>query len=344
MNKIWQLFQVDFVLDLFRREILPQYPTFVSINRLEIRPYKKLVWDTTYHVVIGYQVYFGDRAGREISLPLVCSAHSDEPRENIFRALQYLQARHFATAEFTVPRPLYYSSEFRGTFYRGLVGKNLLHYLIADDRDLIRRQIKLAAGLLARLHGLAVGPEADFNPVNGRIATVIPGVEATLQEMRRRYGEDCAQDLRQVYARLIAGEEESLRFLPRLALIHGDAHPENFIITRPNQIGLIDFTDFCLGDPARDLGTFLQQLDYKYNNKKPSETGFVKELREIFLANYLAAGQQSLTPALEARIDLYYNWTAIRTAVYWFLKSDHNENRGRELLERVKNNLALASQ
>ena len=342
MNKISKLLEAPFVLDLFKKEILPLYPSFKDIARVEIRPYKNLIWETTYHVVIGYRVYFLDTAGREIKIPVVCSAHSSEPRRNIHHVLQYLEARNFSTSHYALPRPLFYSEEFQGTFYRALTGENLLYYIKHDQRDLVRGQVKLAAGLLARLHSFPVGPEANFNPINSRIATVIPGVAEILQEIGQRYGAEREQDFKQIYAYLIAQEEQFLTVWSRLTLIHGDAHPENFIITKLDQIGLIDFTDFCLGDPARDLGTFLQQLDYKINNKVGDEQ-FAAELRQLFLDSYLAASGLTLTLELQARIDLYYNWTAVRTSVYWFLKFGHNEQRGKELLRVVKNNLKILS-
>jgi len=342
MNKIIKLFEEEFVLELLRREVLPLYPAFKDITRVEVKPYKKMIWETTYHVVVGYRVYFLGPDGQEQKIPIVCSAHSSEPRENIYRVLKYLQDRNFSNPRFVLPRPLFYSPEFRGTFYRALSGENLLYYIKHDERALVREQVALAAGLLARLHSLPAGPEADFNPINSRIATVIPGVAEIFHEMRQRYGAIQEQEFRDIYERFIAQEEKYLGALPRLALIHGDAHPENFIITKPEQIGLIDFTDFCLGDPARDLGTFLQQLDYKVI-KKVGDNHFAAELRQLFLDHYLAATQQALTPDLQARIDLYYNWTAIRTSVYWFLKFGHNERRGAELLQAVQENLNKSS-
>jgi len=342
MNKITRLFEEDFVLELFKKEILPLYPAFTSISRLVIKPYKDLVWETTYHVVIGYRVYFLNAAGQEIKIPIVCSAHSSEPRANIHHVLQYLQTHNFSTEHYALPRPLFYSEEFRGTFYRGLTGENLLHYIKKNQRDLVRGQVKLAASLLARLHSFPAGSEANFNPLNSRIATVIPGVAEILREISQRYGAEREQDFKDIYTYFISQEDKTLSSLPRLALIHGDAHPENFIITGSQQIGLIDFTDFCLGDPARDLGTFLQQLDYKINNRV-GDPQFASELRQLFLGSYLSACQQTLTPDLQARIDLYYNWTAIRTAVYWFLKFGHNEKRGEELLRAVKKNLHPSS-
>jgi hypothetical protein len=48
-----------------------------------------------------------------------------------------------------------------------------------------------------------------------------------------------------------------------------------------------------------------------------------------------------LSPDLAARINLYYNWTAIRTATYWFLRHEAKPERGIALLAEVKKNLNL---
>ena len=64
-------------------------------------------------------------------------------------------------------------------------------------------------------------------------------------------------------------------------------------------------------------------------------------MKDLFLSVYLEEAGLKLTADLRERIDLYYNWTIIRTATYFFLKAGHNEERGRTLLEKVKSNLKL---
>lgn len=340
MNKILQLFDEQFVLNFFRQEILPQYPFFKEIRRLEIKPYKKLVWETTYHVVIGYKVYFVNQAGQEAKISIVGVGHSDEPRENVYLALKYLWSKNFSHAGIDLPRPLFYSEYFNTTFYRGLNGENLLYYIKKKDFEAVEKIVVSAAELFSRLHALKVGTEANFNPMNSRIKTVIPGAPHILQEMENRYGQKYQADLQKFYDYFIAQEEEIFSSLPSLALIHGDAHPENIIKTGENQIGLIDFTDLCLGDFARDLGAFLQQLEYKIINKTGAEE-YAQEMKSLFLNSYLKFSGLELTADLNRRINLYYNWTAIRTSTYWFLKFGHNEKRAEALLQQTKENLKL---
>lgn len=340
MNKILQLFDEEFVVDYFKRELLPLYPAFTGIKRVNINPYKKMVWETTYHVVIGFDVYFLNELGHEKKIPVVCSAHSDEPRENVYTALKYLWAKKFSSHGVDLPRPLFYSEYFNGTFYRAINGENLLYYIKEKDTENIEKIVIKSAELFAKLHALPAGVEANFNPMNSRIRTVIPGTAMIFTEMTARYGDKYCPDLQKLYDYFISQEEKFFHSGEELKLIHGDAHPENIIKTSEDRIGIIDFTDLCLSDPARDLGAFLQQIDYKIVMKM-GDHEFADKMKEIFLNNYLISAGIELDRNLQERIDLYYNWTAIRTSTYWFLKFGHNEERAEALLNKVKKSLNL---
>lgn len=335
MNKIKQLFDEQYVIDLFRKEVLPHYPEFVAINRVVIRPYKDLIWQTTYHVVIGFHTYFLNAAGKEVMIPIVCSAHSNEPRENVYLGLKYLWAQGFPTKGINLPDPLFYSEYFRGTFYQGISGEHLLYYINKKDFDQVEKITVSAARLFARLHSLPTSTAVNFNPDNSRIKTVTPGVEKIFKEMSRRYDNKYNANLARWYDYFIQKEEKFfLESGDSLSLIHGDAHPENIIQTSEESVGLIDFTDLCLGDYARDIGTFLQQMDYKLITKAGVHD-YGQKLNEMFLSAYLKASGKRLTPDVQGRIDLYYNWTAIRTATYWFMKYDHDESKAVQLLESI---------
>ena len=335
MNKIKQLFDPQYVADLFRTEVLPHYPAYVSISRIVIRLYKDLIWQTTYHVVIGFDTYFLNVAGEEEMVQVVCSAHSNEPRENVYLALKYLWAQGFPKEGINLPNPLFYSDYFRGTFYQGISGEHLLYYISNKQFDQVEKIIVAAARLFARLHSLPASTAANFNPDNSRIKTVTPGVEKILREISRRYDNKYNANLVRWYDYFIEKEEKFFsESEDLLSLIHGDAHPENIIKTSENSIGLIDFTDICLGDYTRDIGTFLQQMDYKLITKVGVHN-YGQKLNDMFLAAYWKASNKRWTPEVQERIDLYYNWTAIRTATYWFMKYDHDEFKAVQLLDSI---------
>lgn len=339
MNKALHLFDESYVLELFRENILPLYPKFSGIEKIVINPYKRMVWETTYHVVIGYDVYFTSPEGVN-KLMIVCSAHSTESRDNVFQAMQYLWSHNFNKGHIDIPHPLFYSEYFRGTFYRGIEGENLLYYIKEKNFAEVEKILPLAAELFVRLHSLPAGTAANFNPINSRIKTVVPGTDVIMREMSARYEGRFDKDLSAIYQTLIDREEKYLSQALDLRLIHGDAHTENIIKTGDNRVGLIDFTDFCLGDFARDLGTFLQQLEYKLISKS-NEPSLAGRYKELFLSSYLSCAGLNMTPELQERIKLYYDWTTMRTAIFMFLKYDSDPVTGERLLNKVKNDLLI---
>ena len=339
MSSIRQLFDETFVLEFFRREVAPFYPDFRGISRVKIKPYKELIWETTFHVVLGFDVYFLRADGEEAMIPIFCSAHSSEPRENVYHALKYLWEHDFPTATIDLPAPLFYSFDFKAIFYQGLQGENLFYHIEKEDRIAVAQMVAAAGAMFARLHSLPTAAEADFNPHNGRIRTVTPGVEIILSEMSGRYAQRYDEPLRRLYDYFIAREEKFFSSGEPLCLIHGDAHTENLIRTAPDRIGLIDFTDFCLGDFSRDLGTFIQQLEYKAAYK--FDAVFMETLKSNFLEVYWRESGRTPSAAVLDRIDLYYNWTAVRTATYWFMKHGHDEAKADRILMRVIGRLKL---
>lgn len=342
MNKILQLFREDYVINLLREQVLPLYPEYKEVSQVEIKPYKKMVWTNTYHVVIGYNVGFKNQADEIDHVFIVCSAHSNEERKNVFAVLKYLWQKEFNGEIFDVPRPLFYSPDFNGTFYEGIRGENLMYYIKNKDFSEIENMVLLSAKLFSRLHKLPVNEEANFNPINSRIKTVIPGSEVIIAEMTYRFEGKFYEDFKKVYSKLIEKEEKIFSqpdFKP--CLIHGDAHTENLINTGTGRLGLIDFTDFCLGDFARDLGTFMQQLEYKILARHDNDVVYAKKMSKLFLHEYLNERSLTLTSDLNERIRLYYDWTAVRTVVYLFLKHDSDPAKAELLLNKVKQDLAI---
>lgn len=341
MNKILDLFSQEYVMNLFKKELLPLYKDYEDIVAIAIKPYKKMVWTSTYHVVISYNITFVKKDKKHEDVLVVCSAHSSEERENVYKAMHYLWEHNFNQDYIDIPRPLFYSDYFKGTFYEGVRGENLMHYIKVQDNTEVESMVKLAATMFARLHKMPIVGEANFNPKNSRIKTVVPGVETILREMSLRFAGEFDKSLQAIYKYLIESEESFLasgQF--ELCLIHGDAHTENIIHSGAKRVGLIDFTDICLSDPIRDVGTFRQQLEYKIRARHGNDI-YAQEMSDLFFQTYMSASGLEDTPYLRERMTLYYNWTAIRTAVYLFLKHDSNPKSAQILLEQAKESLKL---
>ena len=336
MNKILSLFDEAFVVDYLSQKLLPLYPDLKEIVSVKIKPYKKMIWTETYHVVISFNIQVLNNNNEVENLFLVCSAHSSEPREIVFKVLTFLWQQGLGADWIDIPQPLFFSEEFRGVFYSGLKGENILKKVKLGEEEAFEK-IKLAGRLFAQLHSLPITNIPEFNKQGAKIETVVPGVPAILQAISSRYKGAYDEKLKFLYNYFTTKEEEFCGDAKNKALIHGDAHLENLIDTGPGRLGLIDFADFCISDFARDLGTFLQQLEHRLVKAADGlrDTSKEKEMKNIFLSEYLKCRNILLDDNLRKRIKLYHDWTMLRTATYFLLKQDPEIHRGESMLEKV---------
>ena len=339
MNIILNLFDEQFVLKLFRKRILPKYPSFAEVKKIEIIPVKKQIWDTTYHVVIEFKTTFLTIEGKRTTLPIFCTAHSSEPRRNVYTVLKYLWDHSFARGSLTIPHPLFYSNTFRATFYRGVKGKNLKHYIQDRDYETIRIVTAKAANWFAKLHKLPVDKALNFNRANSRVKTAIPGAKKILEKFQSRFPQKYPI-IKSMYEQIIKKEEDFFRSTSQRWLIHGDAHPENVIPVGKHKLVVVDFADFCLADFARDIGSFLQQFEYM-SQSLIDDKNFIDSTKNLFLQTYANRAKINIDKALLARINNYYYWTALRTVAYFALKSQPDPDRAFMLLDWLTDKMQL---
>ena len=57
MNGILKLYDQKFIKDLFREKVLPKYPQFVDIKKIEIQKHKTHIWEHSWHVVAEFKTY-----------------------------------------------------------------------------------------------------------------------------------------------------------------------------------------------------------------------------------------------------------------------------------------------
>ena len=81
----------------------------------------------------------------------------------------------------------------------------------------------------------------------------------------------------------------------------------------------------------------MQQLEYKII-RNLEDNVFVLKMKRLFLNSYLQMANISLDESLQSRLDLYYNWTAIRTATFWLLKHGCELEKAERSINLVKNN------
>lgn len=336
MNKILQLFDEKFMLEYFSDRLSSVYPNLQKIHSVSIKPYKKMIWDGSYHVVASFKIKFINKDESEEEALIFCSAHSHEARKRVFEVLQFLWQQGLADERLDIPQPIFYSQRFRGVFYQGLSGDNILKQ-VREGGEEAEEKIALAGKLFARLHNLSLKEGLNIGISHSVIETVIPGVPNILADMSLKYQGMYDKEIKRLYKDFI-GKERRFYNKKNLCLIHGDAHLENIIDTGKGKVGMIDFADFCVGDFARDLGTFLQQLEYRSVSVKTGLRNFEREIKykTIFLESYLSERRIKLKRKLKKRIKLYYDWTMLRTATYFFLKAESEPERAVHLLNKVR--------
>ena len=339
MNKILNLFDKDYVLELFNKEVLPLYPDFKKIKQIKIVPVKKNIWNTTYHVVIKFSTSFLTHDGGLVELPFYLTAHSSEPRKSSFEALSFLWQLNFDRGDLVVPHPLFFSDYFNGYFYRGIQGQTLYYYISNKDYAAIEDIVVKAAAWFAKLHNMPTVGVKNFNQENSRVETVLPGMKKILHKINQacpRYFEAC----KKIYEIIDRKEKRFFAENDRRYLIHGDAHPKNVIKVSEDKIAVIDFTDICLGDFARDLGSFLQQLEFMAS-KKINDKSYMEKIKKLFLERYLLNSKIELDGYIKERIDNYYNWTALRTATFFMLKDKPEPARAHGLIVKICENFKI---
>jgi thiamine kinase-like enzyme len=340
MNKIYNLFDQDYVIKLFLKKILPYYPDFVGIKKIEIRSHKKGIWgENQYHVVLEFQTDFIDSEKKINRLPIFCSAHSNEPRKNVYTAMKYLWQHDFNQGNLTIPHPLFYFNEYKASFYRGVVGRTLYDFIRQQEKIVVEDITAKAAQWFVKLHKTPTVGAKNFNKDNSRIATVVPGVKAILQNLEKHQSSYLPIFVK-AFKFVIEKERQFIGYHPELSLVHGDAHPENVIRMSNSKIAIIDFTDICLSDFTRDIGSFMQQLRYM-TMRKIGDKDFSDKMSNVFLSNYAKYAKIKIDEEIQARIDLYYAWTAMRTAVYFLMKDKPESERVAILIDEFKNKLNI---
>ncbi|MFA5420445.1 MAG: aminoglycoside phosphotransferase family protein [Patescibacteria group bacterium] len=345
MEKIEKLFDSKYVLSFFNKKVLPLYPDFKKIKKIKIVPHKKFVWPQTYHVVIEFKVFFlakTENKNKESvrKLSFFCTAHSSEPRKNVYDILDHLWSQGFSKGFLTIPKPILYSKYFNASFYRGVDGISLLDLIKNKEKKEVEKIVKKTAEWLAKLHKMPFPSDIKLNKKNNQIKTVVPGYRKIIKEVDERYEGKYTKNIRDVYEYLIELEEDFLKMSHRRWLIHGDVHPDNIIKISKNKMAMIDFADICSSDFARDLGTFLQQIEYRLN-KNNYPISYIKKIKDIFLTEYCKKARIKYNIRLKERINLYYHFTALRTAIFWLMKHGPDSSKAEPLIIDIKKKLKI---
>ncbi len=290
-----------------------------------------------YSIVVAYPVSYSHN-GENHQAVVYCSAHSNDSRRQAMENLEFIWRQNIPGEQFPTNQPLFYDSQYGAMFYLGLPGDNFCEYFTNHSREEIESQLAPIAQWLARLHSLTLGfngwPESRVQ----KLGQVVPGRERALEKIQRSTPQYYGRFVR-IYDCLEAWENKLWPTSDKLAIIHGDLHPENIIITEKGA-AIIDWSDACLGDPLRDVGSFSQQLIFMGLGQINDEP-YWRRAQDMFLSAYRQAMGDHLPNNWLERFRLYYYFTAFRTAIYFVTKSGPEPERAEGLLEEIEISLNL---
>jgi aminoglycoside phosphotransferase (APT) family kinase protein len=228
------------------------FPDGLTVMGLRVRPMRRR--PGSRHV-FSCDLSLGDqRTGTRSSIELIGKrdnrgAAGKAARE--FEAMRLLWDAGFGLDEqFKIPRPVQHFPDLqvilqgkaRGTKLRAYLGK-------ANCAPL--SYARMAGLWLAKLHNLkASSPQACL--YGSEIASLRMFVAALTEDQPKLAPE--------IQERAAALERSFASFQNvRAAMVHGDFHPDHIFVCR-DAVTVIDFERFCLGDPARDLGSFIAHV------------------------------------------------------------------------------------
>lgn len=107
---------------------------------------------------------------------------------------------------------------------------------------------------------------------------------------------------------------------------HGTFNPEQVMIDGPH-IGFIDFDDFCMAEPALDVGLFLAAINDTGLNALDDQQARDPATRRARLARLAAIGEvflafyEKLAPLDRKRVALWQAWSCLRDTLHFWIKA-----------------------
>jgi hypothetical protein len=220
-----------------------------------------------------------------------------------FRALTELIRAGFGTAgEFRVPRPISLVPDWRLFVEERAPGSALRNFLGHPGSSRVRR----AAQWLRQLHSLPPARQLNCPYDAERVA-----LDVFSENLRSRQPE-LARYLDRQGARL-RDQMADWRAIPA-TWVHGDFHPENIYLS-DEAVTVIDFDRFAMGDPAKDLGSFITQVRaMSFFSGLPARSAHGKI--SAFLEEYVGEIPTAEARPLRDRVEAYSALFALEVAYY----------------------------
>jgi hypothetical protein len=183
---------------------------------------------------------------------------------------------------FQVAAPDHWDAATR-TVWQGCVpGKPVFAELASDKGSHMALRLGRACGSLPQS---TLRPSAQFTATDQLDATArnattllryVPGAADALH--------DFLHDLTKIH------QQHACRLMP----IHAAPHAHQWLVAG-QELGLVDFDRFCLGDPELDAATFMAEMDFERSTQVP-----VAQLNRAFMEGYESHGVSLRKPLLQA--------------------------------------------
>ncbi len=313
-----------FVDQLMSGITLAHFPEFASISNLRHVSHKRRVGKHHSTFIYSYYISGMTKDRTPIQKHLIYSSHSDASR-----LIAYNNMRRFDAAGFNADHtymtivPLEFVPEVKALIYEAAHGKTLYEHMKSHTAAELEPLLKQVAAWIRKFHAFTL-PASSFEALPlASSANMNWKVDEFQTEVQRKNAQQ-GEKLR-YFSETFFTLENKVHQNMTPQLIYGDLHPENIITEtlHPETLTLIDFTDVARGDQMRDIGTFLQQVQFMGSQFYAQQD--TEHLKKFFLEQYFQKPFDSIDQDLLDRINLYQAWSSLRGFVYFFFQPDYLE-------------------
>jgi Ser/Thr protein kinase RdoA (MazF antagonist) len=221
-----------------------------------------------------YDISIGDPPAARCER-VYAKTYASERAERVHRTLVALASNDLLRAKLAVPEPIGWSPRLRLVVQREVEGAPLTDRLLLGDETAAFR----TAEAVRALHASGVILEREHR-LRGELATL----DARLQELP----EPLASTARRV-RNGAAGRARERRW--RLRPIHRDLYHSQLLVGDGGRIGLLDFDDAAMSEPAVDVANFLAHL-YQLALEKPRSADALDAVAAAFRSAYASLDRE----------------------------------------------------
>jgi aminoglycoside phosphotransferase (APT) family kinase protein len=231
----------------------------------------------------------------------------DKDRSDVFAVMDAVVRAGFGpTAKFGIPRPLAYLDSAHVFLQEWIPGTEAIEVFLGDAVAPQLEAARRCGSWLGQFHAMASPWGRAFDP--GRTGFAIQYWAQRIRDAGERFADKADLLRRNLEAAAPAAFRE---FEPRAG--HGTYMAEHVILSGDRTVS-IDLDEYCVADPAQDLGWFIVSLERLGLEKRGSLRAFDRVVSE-FLRGYAPLGPKAglshlpfykaVTCLLEAHEDLY---------------------------------------